>query len=420
MIDGIDNEHILNALCQNSYNSIIITDAQLELPGPKIVYANPTFTKLTGYSLKELIGQTPRILQGEKTDRKVLDRLKTKCQNGEPFAGKTINYAKDGTKYNVEWNISPIKNSSGKITHFISIQRNITKELQTIDTLQKIIDLQRNIIVITDGMKLVYTNQAFKDFFGVSSLEKFLAQDDCICSRFSKLEGFYYQKTDDENWIQSLQNLSSEDRIVSMEDKNFVPHGFFVGINDFGEDKDIITFTDITQSIGEKLALKHKAYHDHLSGAFNREFIHDNFDNYKEQTQTRNLKLGLIMFDIDKFKHINDTYGHNVGDRVIQKLVALTKESTRSGDYMIRWGGEEFVVLTQIKVLEQLEIIAEHIRVAIENESFDPVPLVTASFGITISLPQDSLQTLIKRADDALYRAKNTGRNKVEVATTSQ
>ncbi len=413
MIKGIDNESILAAICKNSYNSILITDANLDLPGPKIVYVNEAFTKTTGYTLEDLHGKTPRILQGKETDPKVLQELKSKCQQGKDFAGSNINYAKDGSIYHVEWNISPIKNSQGKITHFISIQRNITHEVETIYTLQKIIDQQKNIIIITDGLKLNYVNQSFKNFFGVESLEEFLTQDDCICSRFSEIEGFYYRKTEDENWIKALQNLSSEKRIVSMQDENFVPHGFFVGIDDFGDNKDIITFTDITESIGEKRTLKHKAYHDHLSGAFNREFIYDHFEHYKQEAYKNGTYLGLIIFDIDHFKHVNDTYGHNVGDKVIQKIATITKETTRASDYLIRWGGEEFVVLAQVKVIEQIETVAEHIRVAIENDSFDPVPQVTASFGIALSEKEETLEALVKKADDALYRAKNEGRNKV-------
>ena len=413
MIDGIDNEKILEAIAKNSYNSIVVTDSNLEYPGPKIVYVNKAFTENTGYSLDEIKGKTPRILQGEQTSRKVLDELKEKCQKGEDFADSTINYTKEGSKYHVEWNISPIKNTYGDITHFISIQRNITHEMQTIYTLQRIIDQQKNIIIITDGLKLVYVNQSFKDFFNVKSLEEFLEQDDCICSRFSKVEGFYYQENKDENWIEALQSLTSNNRIVSMEDKNFISHGFFVGIDDYGDNKDIITFTDITESIGEKIDLKYKAYHDQLSGAYNREFIHNKFKYYKEQAIKKSLNIGLAIFDIDHFKHVNDTYGHNVGDKIIQKIVNIALETTRSNDYTVRWGGEEFIILAQVKVLEEIKTIAEHVRVAIEYKDFISVPKITASFGVALSSKDDSLESLVKKADDALYKAKDTGRNKV-------
>ena len=331
----------------------------------------------------------------------------------EFFSGTTINYRKDGTKYYVQWNISPIKNKQNEITHYVSIQRNITKELETITTLQKIIDLQQNIVVVTDGLRLTYVNESFKNFFNVESIEEFLEQDDCICSRFNEVEGFYYKKTADENWIENLQKLPSESRIVTMLDRKFLPHGFFVSINDFGDNKDIITFTDITESIGEKESLKHKAYHDNLSGAYNREFLNVHFEKYKKSVQKEHLKMGLIMFDIDHFKQVNDTYGHNVGDEVIKKIVTVAKDTIRSNDYLIRWGGEEFIVLTKVKTIKQLKTIAEHIRTAIENDNFAPVPKVTSSFGITLGDLNDTLGSTVQKADDALYIAKEQGRNQV-------
>lgn len=413
MFQDIDNEVLLQTIFENSYNFILITDANLDLPGPKIVYANHAFLKNSGYALEELQNTTPRILQGEETDRRVLNDLKEKCKKGEHFVGGTVNYRKDGSKYHVQWNITPIKNKEGKITHYISVQQNVSELVETMDTLQKIIDLQKNIIVITDGLKLSYVNQSFKTFFNVSSKEEFFIHDSCICSRFLPVEGFYSLTKDDENWIDELQKLSSEKRIVSMQKNDSTHRGFFVGIENFDDNKFIITFTDITESIGEKLTLKHKAYHDKLSDAYNREFIHDHFVSYKSDVEKKNLRLGLILFDIDHFKNVNDTYGHNIGDMVIQEIVKIAKETTRSSDYVIRWGGEEFVILTQAKVVEQIQTIAEHVRVAIENHFFEPVPQVTASFGFVLGVADDTLESLVKKADDALYTAKNTGRNKV-------
>jgi len=129
-LDVLLEEDILKILFEHSFNSIAITDANLELPGPKFVYINPAFTQKTGYTFDELQNKTPRILQGEQTDRQLLVKLKEQCKKGEYFQGSTINYRKDGSPYHVEWNISPIRNEQGDITHYISIQRDITKEVE--------------------------------------------------------------------------------------------------------------------------------------------------------------------------------------------------------------------------------------------------------------------------------------------------
>lgn len=118
---------LLLSAVQQSRDSIIITTAQLDPPGPEIVYVNPAFTEMTGYEAEEVLGKTPRLLQGPNTDRSVLDDLRQHLADGEPFHNEAINYHKDGTQFYVEWNITPIRNVAQTITHFVAIQRNITE-----------------------------------------------------------------------------------------------------------------------------------------------------------------------------------------------------------------------------------------------------------------------------------------------------
>jgi PAS domain S-box-containing protein len=122
-----ESVRLLGSAVEQSKESILITDAQLDLPGPKIIFVNPAFTKMTGYTAEESIGKTPRILQGQRTDRTVLNRLRQNLEHGETFAGEAINYRKDGTEFDLEWQIAPLRNASGKITNFVAIQRDITE-----------------------------------------------------------------------------------------------------------------------------------------------------------------------------------------------------------------------------------------------------------------------------------------------------
>ncbi len=117
---------LLNSAVLQSREAILITDAELDLPGPRIVFVNPAFTKMTGYHEEEVFGKTPRILQGPGTDRTVLDRLRQNLERGEGFEGEAINYRKDGTEFDMQWQIAPIRNASGTITHFVANQRDIT------------------------------------------------------------------------------------------------------------------------------------------------------------------------------------------------------------------------------------------------------------------------------------------------------
>ncbi len=127
------NEHVelLESAIRNDYDSILITELSLEKPGPKIVYVNDGFTRMTGYSKEEAIGNTPRMLQGEKTDRAILDRLKRRLIEGQAFFGHTINYRKDGSEFINQWDIHPLINAEGEVTHWVSYQRDVTEKKET-------------------------------------------------------------------------------------------------------------------------------------------------------------------------------------------------------------------------------------------------------------------------------------------------
>jgi PAS domain S-box-containing protein len=118
---------LLASAVEQSKESIVITDADLDPPGPRILFVNPAFTRMTGYTAQEALGKTPRILQGPRTDKAVLSRLRQNLERGELFEGETINYRKGGAEFEVEWQIAPISDAGVKITHFISVQRDITE-----------------------------------------------------------------------------------------------------------------------------------------------------------------------------------------------------------------------------------------------------------------------------------------------------
>ncbi len=121
---------LLAAAIEHAEDSIAITSPDITPPGPEIVFVNKAFTKMTGYTPEEVIGQSPRILQGPKTDRAVLERLLQDLRAGQVFYGEAINYRKDGTEFYNEWHIEPIRNSRNEITHYLAIQRDITQRKQ--------------------------------------------------------------------------------------------------------------------------------------------------------------------------------------------------------------------------------------------------------------------------------------------------
>jgi len=130
-------DELLSSVVRFSEDSIIITTKDINPPGPHIIYVNPGFTRMTGYLPEEVLGKTPRILQGPKTDHAVIKRLHSALEKGEVFFGQAINYRKDGSEFWNEWHIEPIRDQSGAITHFVAIQRDITKRKEAEQSIEQ-------------------------------------------------------------------------------------------------------------------------------------------------------------------------------------------------------------------------------------------------------------------------------------------
>ncbi len=158
--------------------------------------------------------------------------------------------------------------------------------------------------------------------------------------------------------------------------------------------------------------LEQYATTDALTKLYNRRRIEDIFE-YESRKRNDKYQLSILMADIDYFKKVNDTYGHDTGDQVLKQIAEILKGSVRKGDSAGRWGGEEFMILLPCVTLEQAEKIAEEIRKRVEAADFEAAGKLTVSLGVTIRNENDSMKDVLLRVDEALYEAKKTGRNKV-------
>lgn len=141
-----DDPALFRVAVEAAGEAILITTPDLQEPGPVIVYANPAFTRMTGYTREEALGRSPRFLQGPKTDRAVLDRLRAELAAGRPFHGEAVNYRKDGSTYLIDWLITPMRDRAGEITHWVAIQRDITHLRQQEEQLRDAAE-QRSLIL---------------------------------------------------------------------------------------------------------------------------------------------------------------------------------------------------------------------------------------------------------------------------------
>ena len=184
----------------------------------------------------------------------------------------------------------------------------------------------------------------------------------------------------------------------------------------------IIEFTKILESIGEMsdaIEIREKelvllSSIDKLTQIYNRQKTEEILSLEIQKSNQTHHPLSIIMLDIDRFKEINDTYGHKVGDMVLEEFATISKENIRSTDFIGRWGGEEFLIVCPETNSEGAKTLANKLRRALEAHSFSIIVSMTASFGVAEYNPEEAVNSVMKRADDALYQAKKMGRNRVE------
>ncbi len=164
----------------------------------------------------------------------------------------------------------------------------------------------------------------------------------------------------------------------------------------------------------KQIELEKMAIHDKLTGLYNRTKLDEVLSHELERCARHKSSIGLLIIDIDHFKSVNDTYGHLVGDKVLIAISKQIKTTLRSTDTLFRWGGEEFIVLSLQSDKTEALNIAQKIRNHIKEVNFDIVGSKTISIGVTSSTKDDDIDSIIKRADEALYIAKNSGRDCVK------
>jgi hemerythrin len=177
-----------------------------------------------------------------------------------------------------------------------------------------------------------------------------------------------------------------------------------------------LEWQDQLEALRDRVAeLERLSSTDPLTGAWNRAHLERVIESELSRSLRFRQPVTLILLDIDHFKRINDTYGHQAGDVVLRELVGVVKASIRTADILFRWGGEEFVVLASSTGYRGAAVLAETIRDAIAQHAFSTVGTTTVSVGVAEHMMADSAEMWFRRVDEALYVAKDGGRNRVSV-----
>lgn len=281
---------------------------------------------------------------------------------------------------------------------------------------QNILDAQANMIFVSNGVDIVRINAGVKKFFNIEHYSEFVETHDCICKSFIQKNG-YFSLADVEDgklWLNVLvDKLKSGNILVLMKNQfTLEEESFDIKVEQF-DNNFLIILTNIT-TIDKELQLHtYEAFHDKLTGIYNRAKFNEILADDIQKAKDSGIQFSLVILDIDKFKNVNDTFGHLVGDKVLVTLSSIMRNSVRASDIFARWGGEEFVLILANSSLENAVKIAENLRKKIEVAHFEEANRVTCSFGVTSYVEGDTAEMLIEKADRALYKAKESGRNRV-------
>ena len=404
-----------------SFNAVLLTDGSLGKDGQRIVYANPAFCQMTGYSQQELLGLNPRILQGPATNPDVIERLRESLREGSYFHGSTINYRKDGRPYTVEWNISPVRNANGEITHFISVQQDISDLMAAQKSNQifaSVLNATEDGVVITNSRGIIeFANQGFEKITGYGLIEV-LGRKPSMLRSGNHDPAFYedmWSTLRKGNTFRSIFTNRSKNKALIHCDETITPL-----CNEKGEVTHFVSiFRDVTNHVLEASKLRELVRYDSLTGALSRVAGEMALQKAYMQSLGGQVPMSIAIADIDHFKQVNDQYGHSRGDAVLKGVAHSLIATLRANDSVIRWGGEEFLLVFSGCAIEQARPLAERCRAGVQRTTTEEVGQVTVSIGVAELRPGETVAQLIERADKALYAAKHAGRNRVQISTST-
>ncbi|NQY93370.1 MAG: diguanylate cyclase, partial [Campylobacteraceae bacterium] len=289
--------------------------------------------------------------------------------------------------------------------------------------LQSVINSDRNMIVAFNSKKIIFSNKSFLHFYNVETNLDFIDKYTHIFNTFLQDEQSLSLDVieGDMSFEDVLFKTKDEKRVVKIHNDSLnICKTFYVNISTLfynasksADEVYLLNLTDITSMSKEKLEIEDKAYHDGLTNVYNRYKLEDIFEYELKQFKRYKRDFCFAILDIDFFRKFNDTYGHLIGDEVLISISSILQKNIRESDVVARWGGEEFVILLPNTSLSDAFLLMDKLRKIIEDFNHEIAGGITASFGVTTINENDDSYSVFKRADEALYEAKDCGRNLV-------
>ncbi|WP_031482962.1 sensor domain-containing diguanylate cyclase [Maridesulfovibrio frigidus] len=433
-VSSLESERVTEALKESDKRFMDITDAAGEFiwetgPDGSFVFVTGRAEDVLGYSAEELVGRSPFDFVDEESSWEVRKEFLDAAQEGKSFRALEFKFVnRDGRRLWLEFNGIPVLDSEGNVTGFrgatsdVTMQKKALQDLQDReDMLQSISDSVQDALILMDDKGLVhFWNPAAEIIFGFSS-EEMLGKDLRSCVWLEDNVDDPVELHEEGEDLKSLFNSYGSFTVnVRRKDGSVFPAEVLLSPLKRDEMWWVVgTIRDVTERKEAEDALRKLATTDPLTGLSNRRFFMERSEEEVEKALRYKRSLSLLMVDIDFFKNVNDTYGHDAGDDVLKALSAVGLKVLRNVDVFGRIGGEEFSILLPDTTLAGAELVAERLRGEIEATSMKTRSgdlSITVSVGVTtFSENLCTLEHLLKAADLGLYAAKDAGRNQVKV-----